>query len=109
MTTEEMVSILAGTGTEAWNGALAKNLQIAANMFATDAWQKAIDPYLRSVQGESVLKMLDAKTPPEGINYLRGYAAAIRLILCLPKSVDYQIEQEATKDTKGVPQGSAGY
>ena len=109
MSVQEMVDILAGTGTKAWNEALAQNLQIAENLFALDAWQKALDPYLRSLQGEAVLKLLDGKTPLEGINYLRGYAAAIRLVLCLPQSVKYQIEKEATREDKGVPKGSAGY
>ena len=109
MTVEEMVDILSGTGTEEWNAALAKHLQIVQNMLALDAWTKAVDPYIRALQGEAVLKLLDAKTPPEGINYLRGYAAALRLILCLPKSVDYQIEAQATRGEKGVPKGSAGY
>lgn len=108
-TPEEIVEILAGTGTKEWNEAISTRLSQVDNYLHQDTWTKALSVYFKTVQGNAIAKILNQSLPAEGVAYLRGFAAALRLVIALPRSVEAQIEQENKKDEKKGPAPTSGY
>jgi len=106
---DEVVEILAKTGSKEWNESLSKRLESLAAFLDQDEWTKGVSVYLKALQGNAVVKMLNEQIPIEGIHYLRGFVAALRLVTCLPQSIETQISQEQSKVHKGIPNGTAGY
>jgi hypothetical protein len=109
ITIEEATELLEKTGTKEWNESLSKRLEPLSAYLDQDDWRKGIAPYLKALQGNAVAKMLNESCPPDGINYLRGFIAGLRVVLCLPQSIESQISQEQSKEHKGIPTGTAGY
>ena len=106
---EEVVELLAGTGSKEWNECISTRLESVDAHLHQDAWTKGIGIYLRALQGGAVAKLLNQEVPADAVGYLRGFAAALRVVICLPQSVSAQIEQEQNKSEKKGPQGTAGY
>jgi len=109
LSVEDAVELMSGVGTKEWNEAIAKRLEPLRAYLDSDEWKKGVSIYLKGVQGASLIKMLNEGLPPDGYNYLRGFIAALRLVICLPQSIEGQIEREQNKTTKGVPPSGAGY
>jgi hypothetical protein len=106
---EDAIELLEKTGTKEWNESISKRLEPLSAYLDQDDWKKGIAPYLKALQGNAVVKMINESCPPDGINYLRGFIAGLRIVLCLPQSIESQIKQEQSKDNKGKPSGTAGY
>ncbi len=102
----EVAQLLSGVNTKEWNEAISTRLEDASAFLSQDVWVKGIDLYLRAVQGNAVAKILNEQVPPEGVHYLRGFAAALRIVLNLPRSIESQLN---APEKKGIPPGSAGY
>ena|ERR1700678_2174663 len=108
ITAEEIVDILANTGTKAWNEAIASRLESMKSYLSQDEWQKGVGVHLKAMQGEAIKKLLGSGLPAEGYNYLRGFIAGLRFAASLPESVDAAIAGEELKQKSG-PKGDAGY
>jgi hypothetical protein len=102
----DLAEVLEKTGSDEWNTAISSRLEPMRSFFLGEQWQKGINPFLRAVLGNGLRKFLR-----EGGNadYLRGFIAALEMVLALPASVEAQIQREAGKKKTGTPRGDAGY
>jgi hypothetical protein len=108
LTGPEILEILANTGSKDWNESLSSRLESVRGYLSQDEWTKGLSPYLRATMGHAMLKMLGESLPHDANNYLRGFIAALKMVVSLPQSVESQIKQEVDKTNSG-PKGSAGY
>ena len=109
ITAEEIAECLAGVNTKEWNESISKRLEPLRAFLDADEWKKGISIYLRATQGTAMARLLNESMTHEGYQYLRGFIAALRLVICLPQSIEGQIQQEQNSKEKGIPTGSAGY
>ena|SRR5271165_6682756 len=102
----DLAEVLAKTGSEEWNNSIASRLEVMRGYLSQEAWQKGIRPFLLAIVGNGLRKFLR-----EGGNsdYLRGFIAAIEMVLSIPASVDGQIQRESDKQKAGPAKGQAGY
>jgi hypothetical protein len=108
MTGTQIVEILEKTGSKEWNESIAGRLESMRSYFSQDEWTKGLDPYLKSLMGNAMVKIMGETTSHDGVTYLRGFLAALKIITSLPKSVEAQIAGEVSKSNLG-PKGDAGY
>ena len=106
---EEVIECLAGVGTAEWNECLAKRLEPVHAYLDSDEWRKGIAVYLKAVQGGAMAKMLNESLAPDAYQYYRGFIAGLRLVICLPQSIESQIKQAENANAQKVPRGDAGY
>lgn len=105
---EDLLETLEKRSSKEWNEAIASRLEPLRAYLDSDEWKKGISPFLRSVQGHTILRILNEKAELEQIHFLRGFAAGLQLAISLPGSIEAQIQQESTKGSN-VPKGAAGY
>jgi hypothetical protein len=106
--------VLANTMKDEWQKSISGRLEVMRGYLAQEAWQKGIAPYLSATLGSCLRQFMRNGGKPEyrmagGSDYMRGFVAAIELLLSLPASVDAQIEQEEKKTESSGPRGQAGY
>jgi hypothetical protein len=110
----DLSEVLAKTLTDEWQKCISGRLEVMRGYLAQEAWQKGIAPYLSASMGACLRQFMRNGGKPEyrmsgGADYMRGFIAAIEILLSLPASVEAQIAQEEKKVDAGRPQGSAGY
>lgn len=109
VTPEEVAECLAGVGTKEWNESLSKRLESLRAYLDADEWKKGVSVYLKAVQAGSMAKLLNEQMSQDGYQYMRGFIAALRLVICLPQSIEGQIQNEQNSKEKGISAGNAGY
>lgn len=105
----DLAEVLAKTGTEEWETAIAVRLEVMRGYLAQEPWQKGIVPYLSAIVGNGLRKFLRGKSTQSDADYLRGFVAGLELVLSLPASVDGQITRTEKEGKPGAPKGQAGY
>jgi len=105
---EDLTETLEKRSSKEWNEAIASRIVAVDNALNQDAWAKGIGPFLRSVQGHTILRLLNEQSTAEQVHFLRGFAAGLQVAISLPASVAAQIEKKDS-GKGGVPEGSAGY
>ncbi len=103
-TTElDLAEVLAKTGSEEWQTAIASRLELMHGYLAQEAWTKGVTPYLSAIVGSGLRKFLRGKSTQADADYLRGFVAALELVLALPASVEGQINREESKGKQSGP------
>lgn len=87
---------------------LSSRLEAVRTMLLSEPWQLGVHEYLRGAAIASLNGMLDKSLPTEQYNYARGFLAAVRLLLSLPRTIESQI---AANENRPSPtgRGDAGY
>ena len=105
----DLAEVLAKTGSEEWNTSISCRLEAMKGFLAQEQWTKGITPYLSAIIGSGIRKFLRAKSTQQDSDYLRGFVAALEIVLALPASVEGQIQSEEDRKKAGPPKGGAGY
>ena len=104
MRNEDLLETLEKRSTKAWQESISSRLESMRSYLSADEWEKGVGPFLRSVQGHSILRILNEKCDQDQVHFLRGFAAGLQLAISLPASVEAQISQEQNK-AKGIGPG----
>lgn len=104
-TAEDIAESLEKRASKEWNEAISSRLAMVDQFLSQDSWVKGIDPFLRSVQAHTILRILNEKSTDQ--DYLRGFAAGLLLVISLPSSVAEQIARK--EHPREGPKGDAGY
>jgi hypothetical protein len=96
----DLKQVLRETGSKEWNESIDSRLEQMRGYLAQEAWTKGITPYLSALVGNLLRKFLKEGGDAE---YMRGYIAALELVLALPVSVEGQIQREQNKGKSGGP------
>jgi hypothetical protein len=105
----DFAEILMESGTKEWNEAIASRLEPMRAYLSQDEWKKGASIYFKALIGSGITKFLKQKGEPRDADYLRGFVAALEIVLSLPASIEAQILAEQNKDSAKSDRGTAGY
>lgn len=106
---KEIDEILEKVGTDAWNKSISSRLESLQGYLSQDEWNKGISIWLRALIGNALIKLLEGKSSPSDVDYVRGFVQALRLVISLPKTVETEISKENSRSKQESSRGNAGY
>jgi hypothetical protein len=105
----DIVEILQQSGSEEWQEAISSRLEPMRAYLSQDEWTKGVSVYLRASIGAALTKWLAQRGKNEDADYLKGYIAALRVVLSLPSSVEAEIARVQSGKNATKERGTAGY
>lgn len=104
----DWVDLLSKSGSKEYNEAIASRLESMRAYLSHDEWTKGLSIYIKALLANSLKAMMDPKTSHEGVQYSRGFASALTILLNLPRSVEGEIEKQSIIASRSET-GEAGY
>jgi hypothetical protein len=105
----DFTELLDKVGTREWQECVVSRLEPLRAYLSQDEWQKGISIYLKASLAGALKSFLIKKRDEADGNYLRGFAAALQLVIALPSSIEAQIQQQQAESQTTKDRGTAGY